>query len=128
MRLSLWFRSPWTRGLLLGLLAGVSLLLALPGSGSATNSSRSVRTRAATTDVRAATTSSLGTHSPTFVGPAATGCAAGCQLLTGPFPTPSTASTSASKATGSAQPLPDRARALPAPTLGAHRRTALKAQ
>jgi hypothetical protein len=40
---------------------------------------------------------SLGTGAPTFTGPAATGCAtAGCSLLTGPFPTPSTAGLSAS--------------------------------
>lgn len=34
--------------------------------------------------------SSLGRYSPTFAGPAATGCA-GCSLLSGPFRTPSTA-------------------------------------
>ena len=33
---------------------------------------------------------------PTFVGPAATGCASGCALLTGPFATASTASVSSS--------------------------------
>ena len=38
------------------------------------------------------TSSSLGTFSPTFAGPAATGCASGCNLLTGPFVSPSTAS------------------------------------
>jgi hypothetical protein len=39
------------------------------------------------------TSSSLGTVSPTFVGPAATGCdTPGCDLLTGPFFSPSTAS------------------------------------
>ena len=55
------------------------------------------------------TSSSLGQFSPTFVGPAATGCtSAGCSLLTGPFFTPSTASFSftesaiASPLTGSA--------------------------
>lgn len=35
------------------------------------------------------TTSTLGEYSPTFVGPAATGCASGCTLLTGPNVTPS---------------------------------------
>ena len=40
----------------------------------------------------AVTSSSLGNFSPTFVGPAATGCASGCNLLTGPFVSPSTAS------------------------------------
>lgn len=39
---------------------------------------------------------SLGESSPTFVGPAATGCAKGCSLLTGPFSTPSTQSASSS--------------------------------
>jgi hypothetical protein len=37
------------------------------------------------------TSSSLGTYTPTFTGPAATGChSAGCALLTGPVSTPST--------------------------------------
>jgi hypothetical protein len=40
----------------------------------------------------AVTSSSLGTFSPTFVGTAATGCASGCNLMTGPFVSPSTAS------------------------------------
>jgi len=41
------------------------------------------------------TTSRLFSYSPTFVGPASTGCASpGCALLTGPFPTDSTASLS----------------------------------
>jgi hypothetical protein len=31
---------------------------------------------------------------PTFVGPASTGCASNCSLLTGPFPSASTASIS----------------------------------
>ena len=35
---------------------------------------------------------------PTFVGPAATGCASNCSLLTGPFPSASTASVSSSSA------------------------------
>jgi hypothetical protein len=38
------------------------------------------------------TSTSLGNFTPTFVGPAATGCnSPGCSLLSGPFPTPSTA-------------------------------------
>jgi hypothetical protein len=41
--------------------------------------------------------SSLGTFTPTFTGPAATGCTSpGCDLLTGPFPSPSTAGLTAS--------------------------------
>ena len=39
---------------------------------------------------------SLGENSPTFVGPAATGCTNGCSLLTGPFFSPSTKSISSS--------------------------------
>src|SRR5580700_5863270 len=39
----------------------------------------------------AVTTSSLGTFKPTFAGPAATGCAVNCNLLSGPVNTPSTA-------------------------------------
>jgi hypothetical protein len=50
--------------------------------------------------------SSLGEYSPTFVGPAATGCAGpGCSLLTGPFSSPSTASLSSSDAASVAEPL-----------------------
>jgi hypothetical protein len=37
------------------------------------------------------TTSSLGNYAATFTGPAATGCASGCALLSGPNATPSTA-------------------------------------
>ncbi len=44
----------------------------------------------------AASTTTIGPSAPTFVGPVATGCASGCSLLTGPFVTPSTASSSAS--------------------------------
>lgn len=73
------------------------------------------------------TSSSLGKYSPTFAGPAATGCASGCSLLTGPFFSPSTASLSlssaASASSAAARPLagsaisPDRPEALPSPTL-----------
>src|SRR5215470_3734325 len=61
----------------------------------------------------AVTSSSLGTFKPTFVGSAATGCASsGCDLLTGPFRTPSVAHLS-SASIGSRAGSPDRARALP---------------
>jgi hypothetical protein len=53
----------------------------------------------ATSAAAAVTTSSLGQFSPTFVGPAATGCASGCSLLSGPVVT----SSSASSATATAQ-------------------------
>jgi hypothetical protein len=49
-------------------------------------------------------TSTLGQFSPTFVGPAATGCRHNCSLLTGPFPTPATSPISAGDA-GSSNPL-----------------------
>ena len=60
----------------------------------------------------AVTSSSMGPFKPTFVGSAATGCASGCHLLTGPFRTPSVAHLS-SKSIGSRANSPDRARALP---------------
>ena len=49
--------------------------------------------------------SNLGQFSPTFVGPAATGCAsAGCSLLIGPFPSPSVAAGAAIPLAQSASP------------------------
>lgn len=60
----------------------------------------------------AGTSSSLGSYAPTFVGTAATGCASGCHLLTGPFNTPSTAGISAARASTQTT-VPDTARALP---------------
>jgi hypothetical protein len=57
----------------------------------------------------AITSTSLGQFSPTFVGPAATGCVVpGCSLLTGPFFSPSTASVASSDATA-ASPLTESA-------------------
>jgi hypothetical protein len=47
-----------------------------------------------TNSVKGIKSTSLGEFSPTFVGPAATGCASGCSLLSGPFVSPSTASAS----------------------------------
>ena len=74
------------------------------------------------------TSSSLGTFSPTFVGPAATGCSSGCSLLSGPFPTPSTASlpNGASSATVAGGPEVESAdsihgpEALPSPVVPRH--------
>jgi hypothetical protein len=60
----------------------------------------------------AVTSSSLGSFKPTFTGSAATGCA-GCDLMTGPFRTPSTAHLSASQTRTGAGKSQDRARALP---------------
>ena len=59
----------------------------------------------------AADTTTIGPSSPTFVGPAATGCANGCSLLTGPFITSSTASSSSASRTAS----PNAAAALAGP-------------
>ena len=56
--------------------------------------------------------SSMGPFKPTFVGSAATGCASGCHLLTGPFRVPSVAHLS-SKSIGRRANSPDRFRALP---------------
>src|SRR5215469_12026557 len=56
--------------------------------------------------------SSIGPFRPTFVGSAATGCASGCHLLTGPFHVPSVAHLSI-KSIGKRANSPDRARALP---------------
>jgi hypothetical protein len=76
------------------------------------------------------TSTSLGQHRPTFVGPAATGCHhEGCSLLTGPFPvaavspssssgkeaTSAIAAPIAALANASSQRLPDDGRALPYP-------------
>jgi hypothetical protein len=67
------------------------------------------------------TSSSLGQFSPTFVGPAATGCASGCSLLTGPFFSPSTESVSsgdpavASPLAASAISSSPRPRVMPSP-------------
>jgi hypothetical protein len=68
---------------LLGLGLPISMLAASASASASTANSQGSTT---------VTSSSLGTFSPTFVGPAATGCASGCNLLTGPFASPSTAS------------------------------------
>ena len=64
----------------------VGLLVAAGRSAAAGSGARAPSQNAA-----AVTSSSLGTFSPTFAGPAATGCAVDCSLLTGPLNTPSTA-------------------------------------
>ena len=73
---------------------------------------------------RGVTTSSLGAYSPTFVGPAATGCASNCNLLSGPISTPSTAnlpattsSSGGANAPVSAAAIRSSFRALPSPVL-----------
>jgi hypothetical protein len=64
----------------------------------------------ASAGTRAVTSSGLGTFTPTFTGPAATGCAAGCSLLTGPVRSPSTA--------GPAAAAPSRAASTAGPAAG----------
>jgi hypothetical protein len=71
----------------------LSLAVALVVASGGTAAAQVTNTTSASTS--AVTSSSLGKYSPTFVGAAATGCAAsGCSLLTGPFFSPSTASLS----------------------------------
>lgn len=68
----------------------------------------------------AVTSSSLGTFKPTFAGPAATGCAVNCSLLTGPLNTPSTAAAASGHqlGTGLGSATLDRAQAVPPSALG----------
>jgi hypothetical protein len=96
---------------LLSLLSLPVALLGASGAAAVTASPGGAR-------ASAVTTSSLGVFSPTFVGPAATGCPSGCSLLSGPFNTSSTASfasrsqPAASSRAGAAEPRPH---AMPAP-------------
>jgi hypothetical protein len=85
-------------------------LLSAAGAATAATASHTVA-RSSTV-----TSKSLGTFKPTFAGPAATGCAVNCNLLSGPVNTPSTAALSKHPAvagrTGKADayhmmPLPD---------------------
>jgi hypothetical protein len=64
-------------------------LLATSGGASASTGKAATMAKSGKSGV---TSSSLGVFTPTFTGPAATGCASGCDLLTGPTVTPSTAS------------------------------------
>ena len=92
------------------LLAGV-----LGGGAVATGSTKRVL-------AHAASTTTYGPFSPTFVGPAATGCASGCSLLTGPFTTGSTASPSSSNAPANLKAAAGLSgpHAMPAPTGASH--------
>jgi hypothetical protein len=96
----------------LGLLFAVSLMAVLLVASEGSVAAASRAGHAAATAVKS---SSLGNFSPTFAGPAATGCATGCSLLSGPFPAPSTegaAQGHSATAAGSAT-----AHAIVAPTL-----------
>ena len=79
----------------LALLSLLSLPVALVVLSGGTASAR-VSTTSTVKTASPVKSSSLGRVSPTFSGPAATGCASGCSLLTGPFPSPSTANLPAS--------------------------------
>jgi hypothetical protein len=95
---------------LLSLLSLPVLLLSAYGGAAAVNAST------AAAMASAVTTSSLGVFKPTFAGPAATGCAIGCHLLSGPLNTPSTAAAaSGHAAAGVAVGTADRAHAMPGP-------------
>jgi hypothetical protein len=70
--------------IMMTVVSGLTLVTGLAAAPQSTNTTNALKS------------SSLGEYSPTFVGPAATGCASGCSLLTGPFFSPSTASLSSS--------------------------------
>ena len=80
----------------LTLLSLLSLPVALVIASGGTASARVATTTGTVKTTSTVKSSSLGRVSPTFTGPAATGCASGCSLLTGPFPSPSTANLPAS--------------------------------
>ena len=73
------------------LLSMAVVLFAVCGPAAATDAN------ATSTPASTVSSSSLGGYSPTFAGPAATGCASGCSLLTGPFLSPSTESLASSE-------------------------------
>ncbi len=95
-----------------GLMSLLTLAVVLLGvSGAASASGTAGRTRSVKS-------SSLGTYSPTFAGPAATGCRVDCHLLTGPFNTPSTAAAASGHPVGTGQGSRVlRAHAMPPPDL-----------
>ncbi len=105
------------------LVLSVMLVGVLGASAVATGSAGRVRASVHPTTI-------YGPSSPTFVGPAATGCASDCSLLTGPFTTASTASSSSvSRAAarlkaGAALPAPH---ALLAPTTPSHAQGSVQA-
>jgi hypothetical protein len=94
--------------LLLSLLSLPAMLLVATGGATAATASHTAARASAVT------TSSLGTFKPTFAGPAATGCAVNCNLLTGPLNTPSTAAAARGHAlTGQRPTAVARAHAMP---------------
>ena len=114
-RVTLWWVMPAAVAmLLLGLLGSVPV---------ASASAKRARTSADQP------TTTIGPSSPTFVGPAATGCASGCSLLTGPFVTSSTASQSTAIAGATLAPAAGLFgfHAMPTPTAAGLRVPALRA-
>jgi hypothetical protein len=104
------------------LLLATGSMLALPigllaGSASASPTGAAAASAPAKTSV---TTSSLGTYTPTFTGSAATGCASGCNLLTGPTVVPSTSSFKLGSAAATAAAKTAAADAKAAKTAAAH--------
>lgn len=100
------------KAILLSLLSAISLIIGLIAVPSGATAAPVTRTAAAVKS------SGLGQFRPTFVGPAATGCAsAGCTLLIGPFPSPSTASVSSrGPAKASARSAEQRPKTMELPT------------
>jgi hypothetical protein len=110
------------RPVLLAALSALSMALAVVfASGAAATASVATAATARTSTVKS---SSLGQSSPTFVGTAATGCASGCSLLTGPTNTPSTASLAAASAKPAGTAKSPAPRAMPLPS---HPRAGLSA-
>ncbi|MFZ0977122.1 MAG: hypothetical protein WAN22_33205 [Solirubrobacteraceae bacterium] len=81
-------RKSITRNRLVLLSVSVLLVAVLVGASAATGSAKKVTAHAASSNP----TITYGPLTPTFVGPAATGCKSGCSLLTGPYTTTSTPS------------------------------------
>src|SRR6202035_301057 len=95
---------------LVSLLSLPVVLLSAAGAATAATASHTAARSSAVT------TSGLGVFKPTFAGPAATGCATACSLLTGPLNTPSTAGAAgANPATGQGSGTRPRAHAMPLP-------------
>jgi hypothetical protein len=95
---------------LLSLLSLPVVLLGATGGATAATASHTVARPSAVT------TTNLGTFKPTFAGPAATGCAINCNLLTGPLNTPSTAAAAQGHALpGQQAKAVPRAHAMPLP-------------
>jgi hypothetical protein len=104
---------------LVGLSLLVVLVSVLGGAAVATGSTGKTGTIHATM----APSTVYGPFTPTYTGPAATGCASGCSLLSGPYYSPSTASASSASRGAAASKAGTRSaglHAMPGPTFGRH--------